>query len=479
MSAATINSVAPDSTTAALAASVPIEHTTNGFVHDETISSVAPESSTAELAAHVPKVVSTPGPDDVPGGFPETPAAETSDPTPITVEKKEEQTFSAKPLPASDTPTNPFHLEPGEPVPQNEFTTADINKHVKLDEESYERADASNLGFGLGGAPILPEVVTPAALREAEGRGVLDIPEPTASLIPESSLPITSYAAASQVPEIVKESQEKANVEPEASAVPEAVELKKELEEELKTEVPIIPENKTNGTTTVGSIMAAAGIASASGEPNDETTPAVVPEIVRESQKQAHAEPEASAVEQVVEAKKEFEEELKKEVHPTAPVTLNAAPIQPAAEVPVVVQNSLAESGTAPEAAGVAHVVELKKEVEGELKEEVKPTEAVIPAPLPKDEPKEAGYVSIPPVVPSKTENGTALNGSANSAKSDKSVEMNGNGTKSPKKSLENGEGGDVKKQKRKSFFGALKEKFLHSGTGSKDKGKAKGEISP
>jgi hypothetical protein len=473
MSAATINSAAPNSTTAALAAAVPVEHITNGFVHDETISSVAPESSTAELAAQVPKVVSTPGPGDVPGGFPETPGVETSDPTPIT----------AKALPASDTPTNPFHLEPGEPIPQNKFTTADLNKHVKLDEESYERADASSLGFSLRGTPVLPEVVTPAVLRESEGHGVLDIPEPTADLIPESSLPTTGFAAASaasEVPEIVKESQEKASTEPEASATPQAVELKKEFEEELKTEVPVIPDIKANGTTTVGGIMAAAGIASASGESNDETTPAVVPDIVLDSQKQAHAEPEASAIEQIVEAKKEFEEELKKEVHLTAPVTLNA-PIQPVAEVPAVVQKSLAESGGAPEATGVTQTVELKKEVEEELKEEVKPTEAV-PALLPKDEPKEFGYVSVPPVVPSKSENGTALNGNTNSAKSEKSdryVEVNGNGPKSPKKSFENGDGGELKRSKWKGFFATLKERIFHPGTATKDKGKAKGEISP
>lgn len=480
MFAATINSVAPEATTASLAAAVPVEHTTKDFVHDETISSVAPESSTAELAAEVPKVVSTPGTNDVPGGFPETPATEIAEPTPIIIG---EQVFSVKPFPASDTPTNPFHLEPGEPIPQNEFTTADINRHVKLDEESYERADASNLGFGLGGAPVLPEVVTPAALREAEGRGVLDIPEPTANMIPESSLPITSFAAATvapEVPEIVKESQEKANVEPEASAVPEVVELKKELEEELKTEVPVIPETETvkekedsdapavATATTVGGIMAAAGIASASGEPNDETTPAVVPEIVRDSQKIAHAEPEASAVEEAVEAKREVEEELRKEVHTVAPVTLNGASAKPVAEVPVIVQKSLAESSALPEATAVTEAVELKKEVEDELKEEVKPTEAVAPTPLSKD---------APLTVPSKAENGVALNGNGTSTKSEKEAEANGNGIKSPKKSFENGESGELKK-KRRSLFGSLKE-FFHSGTGSKDKGKAKGEISP
>lgn len=511
MSAATINSAAPESTTASLAAEVPKEPTTNGYVHNATISSAAPESSTTELAGQV--AAYTPGADDIPGGFietpAETPAAETSDPI-VTEGEEAAQEFSVKHLPASDTATNPFTLAPGEPIPQNEFTSQDINKHVKLDEESYERADASNLGFGLGGAPVLPDVVTPAAQREAEGRGVLDIPVVTNNIIPESSLPITSSAAATaapEVPEIVKESQEKADAEPEASAIPEAVEQKKEVEEELKVEVPVIKTVEERESevpavataTTVAGIMAAAGIASASGEPNDETTPAVVPEIVRESQKEAHVEPEASAVEAAVEAKKEYEQELQKEVHEVAPVTLNAAhiestPTEPAVEVPEVVQKSQAAAGVTPEASGVSHIVEQKKEAEEELKTEVKQvetafTEAVAPAPLPKDEPKEETVTkeetettpSIPPTVPSKTENGFVSNGNATEAKSEKGekeAEANGNGIKSPKKSLENGDDRELKRSKRKSILGSLKDLF-HFGTGTKDKGKAKGEISP
>lgn len=398
MSAATINSAAPESSTAALAAGVPLENT---------------------------PAVSTPGPTDVPGGFIETPAVE-----------KEAQEFSVKPLPASDTATNPFTLAPGEPIPANDVTTKDVNNHIKLDEESYEKADASNLGFGLNGAPVLPDVVTPAAQREAEGRGVLDIPVVTGNTIPESSLPITSTAAATaapEVPEIVKESQEKAEVEPEASAIPEVVEQKKEVEEELKTEVPVIPETETSkvdSNTTVGGIMAAAGIASASGEPNEET---FVPEIVRDSQKVAQVAPEASAVEAAVEAKKEVEQEL---LHDASSVTLNAVPTQHAV----------------PEAAGVSEAVEPKKEFEQE-------------------------HLSSEPVIVHKPENGFVSNGNATEVKSEKETEANGNGLRSPKKSLENGDNRELK-TKRKSFLGSLKE-FLHLGSATKEKGKAKGETSP
>lgn len=171
----------------------------------------------------------------------------------------------------------------------------------------------------------------------------------------------------------MKESQEKAEVEPEASAIPEVVEQKKEVEEELKTEVPVIPETETSkvdSNTTVGGIMAAAGIASASGEPNEET---FVPEIVRDSQKVAQVAPEASAVEAAVEAKKEVEQEL---LHDASSVTLNAVPTQHAV----------------PEAAGVSEAVEPKKEFEQE-------------------------HLSSEPVIVHKPENGFVSNGNATEVK--------------------------------------------------------------
>lgn len=168
----------------------------------------------------------TPGLDDVPGGFPETPAQE------------EPETLAVDPLPASTTAGNPITLQPGEPVPS--VVSQSTEDTVHLDKESYEKADASN--FGVGAEPA--------------------------------------------VPEIVRESQEEAHVAPEASAVPEAVEAKKEVEQELATVVPV-------------------------SEPTDEEAPAAsVPEVVKESQAIAHTSPEASASEALVEKKAEVEHEL-------------------------------------------------------------------------------------------------------------------------------------------------------------------------
>jgi hypothetical protein len=62
-------------------------------------------------------------------------------------------------------------LAPGVPVPKD-IGTQSLESNVHLDKESYE-AGATNFPVG---SIVLPEVVTPAEQREAEGRGVLEIP---------------------------------------------------------------------------------------------------------------------------------------------------------------------------------------------------------------------------------------------------------------------------------------------------------------
>lgn len=168
MPPATISSVNPESTTAALAAAVPKED----GPPVATLSSVAPDSSTAALAGQVPLENAAPGsdaPDD------------------------NNQIFSVNPLPASDTAENPISLQPGEPVPKN-IGTQSLHSNVRLDKESYER-----------GATNFPlDVVTPADL------GPSSLPK---NLIPESSLPITSASDAAAA----KPKQAEAPVKPSAT----------------------------------------------------------------------------------------------------------------------------------------------------------------------------------------------------------------------------------------------------------------------
>ncbi|GKT90626.1 hypothetical protein Ct61P_08476 [Colletotrichum tofieldiae] len=197
------------------------------------MNTVTPESTTAALAKDVPlekkEELPQATPSDIPGGFPVTPAANELD-----------KTLGVNPLPAQDVTAEPVTVAPGEPIPPS-AKTGDINDQVKLDKEAYE--DSSAL-------PGLSKEET-------------TLPAVTSNTIPESSLPIattdvtinsaapTSTTAAlaaevpietktAEVPEVVKESQEKAHAEPEASANPEAVQEKAVVEDELLEKVPTV-----------------------------------------------------------------------------------------------------------------------------------------------------------------------------------------------------------------------------------------------
>lgn len=376
-----VQSVGPHATTADLAAEVPLEpprdmaaeEAAATVVKDEpseppvTVSSIGPEATTAALAAEVPleevaaqepivpeatkaivapEDLPTPDPKSVPGYLPDF--AEPIEPV--------DQVVSVNPIPASETADNPIHLEPNEPVPPS---TTNVTDNVKLDKESYEQADASNLGVGATATAAL------AAVTEALTSAATTATETAKHLIPESVLPIVTggatepdhtTATTETVPEVVVVSQIRAEVEPEASAVPEAVEHKQEVEKELiaKTEL------------------------AAPVEVTIESPRAEVPEVVRESQVEANALPEASASPVAVEAKKEIEAELKSEVKPAEPIS--EQPTEKPSEIPAVpevVSSSIAAAGASPEATANPAAVEAKHEVEEAIAKQVKPEEPV------------------------------------------------------------------------------------------------------
>lgn len=356
-----------------------------------TFSSVAPESTTATMAGAVPK--SQPN-DSLPGSPPETPANEPQTlsinplpatdgpgnpihlvpgekvPDPSTFTNNtiastvkddpslggEQKSFSVTPIPATGGAGNPIHLAPGEPVPDpSTITPNTISSTVRTDADSYEKSDSI--------PPQLGPVVTLEAEREANG-GMFSLPPISKNMIPESSLPIGSSgdiendpgvtiqsaapisstaALAAQVPkeprgvpEIVTESQKEVNFEPEAAASSEAVQEKKEVEQELLKEVPEQPaaaesssstsklvETVTGGATVAGATFAAATYAAKekAAELTSLNSPAlngpVVPEVVTESQKEANVSPEASANPEAVSEKAAVEFELLEEVKTT------------------------------------------------------------------------------------------------------------------------------------------------------------------
>lgn len=319
----------------------------------------------SEQPVEKPEGIATPS--DVPGGFPATPQTELDKP------------ISVNPLPAAAGAINPIQLAPGEEVPTVGIEST--NEHVKLDKESYEKSDA------------LPGVVA------------ADLPPVTSNLIPESSLPVTAASEdvhintvgagattvglaaqvplEAKVPEVVKESLEKANAEPEAAAVPAEVEAKAKVEEELKekvTEAPVTSEDKplldteaiAAAAATTGAAVVAAVIAAK--DSLVETAAPVASDAVAAAADAANKNLPDSVKEQLPEPVKETLAQ-----HETAAKEETREEVSP--EVPAEVKESITEAGKSPEAAANTVAVEEKKAVEAELLKEVKPVAAV-------DEPK-------------------------------------------------------------------------------------------
>lgn len=285
------------------------------------------------MAGEVPKEDTSKA---VPGAFIETPAGEPD-------------SFSVKPIPASDGVTNPISLKPGEKVPDaSEVTTNTVDSTVKLDKESYENADAGPAKdiakLAEESAPPVGGVIIPeSSLPMGDGAGVSPFISSAGAGTTTAELAGAVPKETTEVPAVVTESQAEANVAPEAAANPEAVEEKKEVEDELKSKVPEEPATsesglsagKIAGIATGSAAAAAAAVGAAAVATKDtateaatsvglvsgkaaETTPAepaaAVPEVVSESIEKAHQSPEAAANPEAVAEKSAVEAELKKEV---------------------------------------------------------------------------------------------------------------------------------------------------------------------
>lgn len=288
------------------------------------ISTVGPDATTAKMVGDLPKEDSS----SVPGSFPETPAAD--------------EKMSVNPIPASAGVGNPVTLAPGESVPKS-ITGNTIGSAVKTDKESYENADAG-----------------PAS--DVFKSATASVPPVGGAMIPESSLPmgagaspfIQSSGAGSttaamvgnlpkepaRVPEVVSESQEAAKVPAEASANPEAVAEKKEVENELKSKVPEAPAGEGYAGAIIGTVTGAAAAT-------------------------------AAAVTAAVYGTKDKAVDTASAATTTAKDATIGASTKAADSVPEVVKESIAEAGKAPEAASNPVAVAEKKDVEAELKKEV------------------------------------------------------------------------------------------------------------
>lgn len=496
-----MSSVAPTSTTHELAKDVPLEKAASGEVPG-----AFPETPATEPAAFsVNPIPATAG-----TGNPITLAAGEKVPEPSTitannitsgvhddvslVEKsvKPEQTFSVAPIPATAGAGNPVTIPAGEGLPAHESVTGNtINSTVTTDKESYEKSDA--------GPPVLPPVVTPAAERESKGTGVLDLPPITKNLIPESSLPIgasgvgtsdanptiqsvgpesTTAQLASQVPleskggevpEVVKESQKEAGADPEASAIPEEVREKTAVEKELLKEVPEAPVTSDGATTAVKSAGVSAGEAGAAAgaaalavggaaAAYASTAKDKVADGIDQASKSTPAQTATDVKDKVATATGLGAT--------STPDTSNAAP--------EVVKESIAESGQSPEAAAYAEPIAEKKAVEKELLAEVKP-ETSTGESAPKIEEtaakaEEKSTAALSPPVEVKTPDSRDISPTTVPGSHTKRVlpepattnpdEKASTPAAAPSSSKVEQSPAEAKKNKRRSFFGRLKDKL-------------------
>lgn len=352
--AAVMAGVTPDSTTAALVADVPKASESQ----KATTSSAAPESSETKLAKDAP--LESNG--AVPGTFPETPAKETEqlsvNPTaassglgkpeepkpgesapdsstcdPKTVESanttdkegyeknaiypevpglgpeasKPVQAFAVPPvdetlIPESSLPLNPAVCDTNDPVTIQsaapEATTAVLAAQVlKESEKKKTNGDAP--------ADEVPDVVKQsisearkdpeaAANEKAVEEKKTVEEELQKKVVPEEEAPPT----ASEVPGVVKESLKKAREEPEAAANSEAVEEKKEVEDQLQNTVPITESaGEPAPTTTAETTLTAPAATNESAEVSPTTTPAppsepIVTSGIREAKTEEVSTPE-------------------------------------------------------------------------------------------------------------------------------------------------------------------------------------------
>ncbi|KAF1982598.1 carbohydrate-binding module family 48 protein [Aulographum hederae CBS 113979] len=358
-------------------------------------------------------------------------------------EQKEELSFGVAPLPATGGTGNPISLQPGEKMPDvGEVTSNNIASQVKLDKESYAKSDAYPQNGSTGDA------------QKSMGAGMFGVPPVTNNMIPESSLPMggeakdadpgfTTQSAAPEsstaalagavpkeprgVPEIVSESQKAAGFDPEASANPDAVMEKKELELELKKDVPEAP-----STSDVPEV-------------------AGVPAAVTASQEKAHQSPEAAASPEAVAEKSAMESELLKDVKPAE-----------SAGAPAPTETA-ATSATAPGTTdGTSEG--LNQPTDAPAQSEATAAAAKSAEPEPSDS-RDVSPMSKSPTMPmvtsgvqdAKTDTKTTPS-KAESSKDKRASKMFGKDKDTAESSKSSTTEG--KKDKRKSFFGRLKDKL-------------------
>ncbi|KFY96134.1 hypothetical protein V498_02875 [Pseudogymnoascus sp. VKM F-4517 (FW-2822)] len=333
-------------------------------------------------------------------------------------------TYSVNPIPATAGPGNPITLAPGERVPDPSTISGNtIGSSVRTDKESYENsgglgtaptlppvvtpeAERSAKGTGVLDLPstskgnMIPESSLP--MGGEGGVGTFDASPTIQSVGPGATtaalagaVPLekniksgkhtdsaaiqtvgpgaTTAALAgavprekrqSSVPDVVKESQEAANFPPEASAVPEEVEEKREVERELLSGVPLAPVTSDDTTKEARDAkLGAGGVAAAAGAAAVAVGGAAVAAGSAATHKVSEASKSIPLPESIRESITNINETAKRQSVAGIPAASDA--------VPAPVRESISAAHESPEAAAYQEPLREKKEVESELLREV------------------------------------------------------------------------------------------------------------
>ncbi|TKX20895.1 hypothetical protein C1H76_6932 [Elsinoe australis] len=365
-------------------------------------------------------------------------------------------------------------------APEASQSTEAVQEKAQVEEEIKDKV------------PEAPATSESGALGKSE-KGVLGA---AAAGVAGAAAATTAQLAGKQpieprgVPEVVTESQQTAHASPEASKSTEAVQEKAQVEEEIKEKVPEAPATSESGLLgksekgvigTAAAGVAAAGAAAAGaayaakdkvaettgtqpekilpttvqdttvGATGDKTHSQTngVPEIVTESQEKAHADPEASASAEAVKEKSEVEKELEQKVKPTQ----EAGEPAPTA--------TAATSATAPvKAPGSKPSSDYKVDAPGRTLE---------PSPAGKaDESRDVSPMTKPgeaSAAPKQNETTVTAGGPSTPQKARRTSSFfrktpaTPDSTRTPQSDTAS-PSSDAKKNKRKSFFGKIKEKL-------------------
>lgn len=423
------------------------------------IQSAAPTSTTAALAAEVPKEPRVPAAvseSQKEAGFEPEASANAE-----AVEEKKELEHELKEKVPEAPATSSNEQTATQQATEAASAGADTAKHVgevaaagvvgaagAFAAATYAAKDKAAETVGLNGQPTtaasgVPEVVaesqkeahvSPEAAANPEA--VAEKKQVESELLSEIGNQSQTATAADAVPAVVAESQKAAHASPEAAANPEAVAEKKTVESQLLSDA--LHANQTPGE-----------------EPARE-----VPAVVAESLKEAHASPEAAANAEAVHEKKDVESELLKEVkkatgsgEPAPTVTAATSATAPALSDDALVDSKPLKSSSEPNV-----LDEAKSNAPASAPAQPAPAEKVVDSrdvsPMSK---QPTTNRQTEPVVTTGVQSSTIPGKSTPETPKKDTVPSNTNTPESV------ASGTTDKKSKRRSFFGKLKEKFSSS----------------